>query len=158
MAGVRVVVGGAGGGKFPSRVKGEQVGMQLNVHGLTRLRLGITGEMLARIAEEAMMLAYDTAKEDWPIDTGASNDTIKIEVLEAEGKRARVALVIGGEELINDPRNKKHIDYAPYIEFNGSPGGHPPGTLAGAMALNEPEMRRIIHDGVRDMIEELTND
>lgn len=155
MAGTRTTISGVGGRKFPSKTPGDITGLSLNTFGLDKLQAGINGELLAEILMVAIGPAEEQAKEEWPKETHASVETIKSVVTEVGPKMARVALVVGGPELINDPRNKKHIDYAPYIEFNGSPGGTPPGTLTHAMAANEVEMKRIIRVSVAQLIEDL---
>lgn len=145
MANVRVSRG--------SRVRtvGAPVGVQVSTFGLDRLE-GVTGADLEPILTEAMQPARDVVAADWPIDTGASIDTLRIETDEIGARHARVSLRIGGAPLIADARNTKHIDYAPYIEFNGSPGGTPPGTIAYAMSSQARLMRDLIHAGVRALL------
>lgn len=153
MANIRTTVTGVGG-KFPSRVAGTQVAFQVNTFGMTKLEAGITGEVMEPILIEAMQPALEQAKEDWPKDTHASVETLEVVTMEIGPKVARVALQIGGERLIADPRNLKHIDYAPYVEYNGT-AKTPPGTLTHVMAMNEKVMKQMIHAGVKRMIEEL---
>lgn len=153
MADIRVTVTGVGG-KYPSRTPGTRAAFQVNTFGLDRLTEGITGELLAEVMVTAIQPAYEQALAEWPVITGASRDTIEVTVMEEAAKSARVALQIGGEKLRADPRNKSHKDYAPYVEFNGTPKT-PPGTLTHAMVANEPEMRRIIHSSVKQLIQDL---
>lgn len=152
MADIRVTVTGVGG-KYPSHEKGDIFGLQVNTFGMTKLQEGITGEAILDILMEAIQPAYEQAKADWPIITQASSDSIEVVTIETGPKLARIALQIGGEKLINDPRNVKHIDYAPYVEYNGT-SKTPPGTLTHAMVMNEAQMKRMIHDGVKRLIEE----
>lgn len=130
---------------------GEPVGVQVNTFGLQRLE-GITGEDLAPILLRALEPVKEGVQRDWPRDTGASGDTIRTEVDEIGPVRARASLRVGGDELRRDPRNRKGIDYAPFIEFNGSPGGTPPGTILYNFSVNRAEMRRAIHEGVRQLL------
>jgi hypothetical protein len=153
VADVRVTVGGVGG-KFPSRVPGTRTGLQLNTFGLDRLAEGINGEIISEILIDAIQPAYEQAKAEWPVLTGASSDSIDVTVTEVGSNYARVALQAGGEKLKEDERNKSGKDYAPYIEYNGTPTT-PPGTLTHAMVANEPEMRRMIHASVSELIRDL---
>lgn len=155
MAGdVRTVIQGIGQ-KFPSREPGDPTGMSINIFLMQKLQEGITGQELQEIATEALSIAEGIAQDEWPVDTGASNDSIRIEEIETGAKHARAALVVGGEPLKEDPRNEKGIDYAPFIEFNGSPGGTPPGTMVHAMALAQPEMVDLIKQRVSELIKGL---
>lgn len=150
MADVRVLRGAR------SRTVGVPVGVQMSTFGLDRLE-GISGSDLEPICLEAMEPVREQAASEWPIDTGASIDTLRIETDEVGAKHVRVSLRIGGPQLVSDPRNVKHIDYAPYIEFNGSPGGTPPGTLAYAMSSQARLARSLIHAGVRELIRRKLN-
>lgn len=146
MADVRVTVGRR------SHVPGTMVGMNLNTFGMERLE-SITGEDLAPIVEAALTPAFDQAHGDWPVLTGASRDSMAINLIEVGPRHARAALQVGGEQLINDARNVKHIDYAPFIEFNGTATA-PAGILLYAMTVNHQEMRDAIHAGVAALIRE----
>lgn len=146
MADVRVTTGSR------SRVVGEPVGVSLNTFGLTRLE-GITGEDLLPIVVSALEPSREQAFNDWPKETHASSESIRIEPDEVGEKHVRVALKVGGQQLIEDPRNVKHIDYAPYLEFNGSPSGYPPGILSYAFFSHQREMRDRIHEGVALLIQ-----
>lgn len=147
MAGVRVLTS--------SRVStvGQPVGIQVSTFGLRQLQT-ISGADLEPIITEALQPALEQLQADWPVDTGASVDSARIETDEVEERSARVSLRIGGEPLINDPRNVKKIDYAPYLEFNGSPGGTPPGVMLYAMSANRTLMRDTIHEAVALLIQE----
>lgn len=136
-----------------SRVQtiGAPVGMQVSSFGLSRLE-GISGADMEAVAHTAIQPALHQAKADWPIWTGASGDTIRVETDEVGPHHVRVSLRVGGLPLIADPRNEKHIDYAPFIEFNGSPGGTPPGTLLYAMTSQDRLMRSILHEGVTALL------
>lgn len=135
---------------------GAPVGVQTNTFGLQRLMAGVSGDHLEEILTDALQIPEQVVQETWPVDTGASVETVRIETDEVGPTHARVSLRIGGAPLIADPRNKKHIDYAPYIEFNGSPGGTPPGTLLYAMTSTSTEVKDYIHNRVRELIEDLS--
>lgn len=147
MADVRVTRG------LRPRTVGAPVGIQVSTFGLDSLRL-ITGADLLPILEGALEPAETQVREEWPVDTGASRDTLRIEADEVGAHTARVSLRIGGEPLIADARNVKHIDYAPFIEFNGSPGGSPPGILLYAMTSNARRIRDTVHEGVAKLMQE----
>jgi hypothetical protein len=136
-----------------SRTPGTTVGFQVNTFGLDALAVGLTGSDFEPIAHEALTPAFEQAVEEWPVLTGASRDTIRVETDEVTETRVRVSLRVGGPPLIEDPRNTKHIDYAPFIEFNGSPGGTPPGIILYAMTSNDRNMRQTLHQGVAALIE-----
>lgn len=127
-----------------SRVPGTDVGINVNTFGAERLLGMLTGPQLEAILHEAIVPAFEQLKQDWPILTGASSDTIRIETVEIGARHARVALLVGGEALIADARNEKHIDYAPFVEFNGT-SKTPPGTMAYAMHSNQAQIRQTIH-------------
>lgn len=145
MADVRVTRGSR------SRIPGVPVGVQFSTFGLDQLE-AISGADLEPIVLEAIQPARDQAASEWPIDTGASIDTLRIETDEVGARHVRVSLRIGGAPLIADARNVKHIDYAPFIEFNGSPGGTPPGILSYAVSSQARLIRSLIHAGVQEMI------
>lgn len=153
MSNVRTTVSGVGS-KFPSRVKGSKAALSINTFGMQKLHEGINGEAIAAILLEAAQPAFDQAFAEWPRDTNASVETLELVVYEVGEKNARVALQIGGPALIEDPRNKKHIDYAPFVEFNGTPKT-PPGTMTHAIHANEEEIKRRIREGLRVLIEGL---
>ena len=150
-----------------SRTPRTRMGVQVNTFSLDKLIAGITGEMLADCLLDAAQPAYDEAKENWPILTGASNDSIElIKVGSSEslrrhhagsnpGKVGRVALMVGGEKLINHPDNKSHKDYAPFIELNGSPLGRGRGTLQRAIYGNEGVIKDRLAVSLRARIAEL---
>lgn len=125
--------------------------MQVSSFGLEKLS-GISGSDMEPIAHAAMQPALTQVEATWPIDTGASVETARIETDEIGRTHVRVSLRIGGAPLIADPRNIKHVDYAPYIEFNGSPKGTPPGTLLYAMTVNDRLMRSMLHAGVQALL------
>lgn len=153
MAGVRTTISGIGS-KFPSRTPGDPTGMSLNTFGMDKLHEGINGEHINEILLDAITPAYDQLKEEWPVITGASSDTIRVESGEIGPKMARVHLMIGGTALIEDPRNVSGKDYVPYVEFNGTTKT-PPGTLAHAMFANMDEMKEMIRNSVRQYIQDL---
>jgi hypothetical protein len=153
MANIRNTFTGVGG-RFPSRVKGTQAAFSMNTFGLNKLEAGINGEHLSEIAYDAMEVAEEMAKEEWPKDTHASVETIERVIYEVNERSCRVALQIGGQKLIEDPRNKSHKDYAPYVEYNGTPKTAP-GTLAHVMAVTEPEIKERMRNGVRQLIQDL---
>lgn len=146
---IRTTVGGIGG-KFPSRTPGSRTAIQVNAFGMKALE-GITGAEIAEVLMAAMQPAKEHALIEWPILTGASRDTIGLEVTEVGEKFARVALVAGGKQLIEDPRNKSKKDYAPFIEFNGTPTTTP-GTLTSAVIITEQDRKRIIREGLAAII------
>jgi len=151
MAGVpvRVTTGGPGDYFY------GDVGIRVNTFGMKKLQAGVTGEMLMPIMLEAIEPARLDAFTNWAYLTGASRDSIEVVPLEVGPRVARAALQVGGDKLINDPRNVQHKDYAPYLEFNGSPGGTPPGILSMAFHNNDAAMRAAIHAGVARLIQGL---
>lgn len=146
MADIRILRGAR------SRTPGTTVGVQVSTFGLDSLE-NISGAELEAIALEALEPAREQVAGEWPILTGASLDSLRTETDEIGPTHVRVSLRIGGPPLMADARNEKHIDYAPFIEFNGSPGGTPPGTIAYAMSSQARLMKSLIHSGVRDLIE-----
>jgi hypothetical protein len=146
MADIRVV--------FGDRPKTGVVNVQVNVFGMIKLQAGVTGEALSVIAVKALQPAKQEAYDNWAVLTGASRDSIDVVVAEVGAKHARVALQAGGQKLISDPRNKQHIDYAPFLEFNGSPSGsQPAGVLVRAIYGNDYLIRRVgLHGGVAELI------
>jgi hypothetical protein len=154
MADVRFSTLGYAGRDY-SRTPGTKVGVRLNLYGMSKLQAGVTGQALSVILLEAAQPCLDQALGEWPVDTGASRDSIELAVVGVEERKARVALQAGGEKLIDDPRNKKHIDYAPFIEFNGSPAGRGQATLLNAVLDNHQIVRDAIHDRVGALIREL---
>jgi hypothetical protein len=99
-----------------------------------------------------MQPAVEDAKSEWPVLTGASRDSIEAVITDVGSHFARASLRAGGAKLIADSRNTSHRDYAPYIEFNGSPLGRGKGALLNALILNDPEIRRRIHAAVDGLI------
>lgn len=134
---------------------GSTLGMQVNVHGLVKLQAGVTGDLLAPILVDSLQPALVEAKQAWPILTGASVDSMDVVVIEIGERHARVNLQVGGDRLRNDPRNPSRKDYAPYIEYNGSPAGRGQGTMVNAFLNNEREMRHAVRDGVAQLIREI---
>lgn len=138
-----------------SRQPGDQVGVQMNVFGLNALQAGITGDKLAEVLLYAGQPAYEEAHADWAVDTGASRDSIELVVAEVLPRAARVVLQAGGSKLIDDPRNKAKKDYAPFLEFNGSPSGSMgPGTIQRAVYSNDRVIKERIKEGVAKLIAE----
>lgn len=150
MANIRTTVGGIGG-KFPSRVPGDPTAIQVNAFGMKALE-GITGQEIAEVLLHALEPARDMAIEEWPKDTHASSETIRLEVTEIGQKSARVALVAGGKKLIEDPRNVSKKDYTPYIEFLGTPTT-PPGTMTSSVILTEKERQQRLRDGIASILD-----
>lgn len=150
MAGIRVT-----GQRAISKTPGTTIGLQVNTFVMDKLASDLSGELLQPIAVEALTPALFQCREEWPVLTGASKETIRVETVEVTAKAVRVALVVGGLPLIEDPRNKSHKDYAPFIELNGT-ATTPAGTLTHAMVMNESEMRAYLHDRARALLEELT--
>lgn len=150
MPNIRTIIGGVGG-KYISRVPGTMTAIQVSSFRAEKLKT-ISGDELAPIIFNAMILARDQAIMDWPKDTHASVETIELEIKEVGPKFARVALQAGGPKLISDPRNKKKIDYAPFIEFNGTPTTHP-GTMTVSVLSNEENMKQAIRAGLIALIE-----
>ena len=149
MADVRVTIGRG------SRIPGTEAGIQVNTFGLERLLEGITGEALEPILHQALEPSFEEAHGNWPVLTGASRDSMRVETIEVGQRMARVALLVGGDQLKSDPRNPSGKDYAPFIEYNGTPTT-PPGTLSYAIHSHEQEMRDTIHAGVSLLVQELT--
>lgn len=134
------------------RVPGTRVGIQANYFGLTALE-GITGEDLAPLLMSAMRIAEVEALMEWPKDTHASVETIELQLMDVGAKRARVALVAGGQRLIEDPRNRSGKDYAPFIEFNGTKTAAP-GTLSRAVIANDTAIKAEVASGIRMLIQD----
>ena len=134
-----------------SRVPGTLIGVQLNTFRMRRLEALLSGEELAPILLEASQPAMDQAVSEWPVLTGASRDSISLDLIEVGANRARVALQAGGPKLINDARNKSGKDYAPFIEFNGTATA-PPGIIIGAIFDNEVEIKQRIRAAVVELI------
>lgn len=161
MAGVRVTTGGVGQ-RSMSRVPGTPTGLQINTFALQKLKTGLTSEMLAPIVLEAAQPAYLQALAEWPVYEGrdhiggASRDSIEVGVIETTDHAARVALTVGGPQLIADPRNRSHKDYAPYVEFNGT-SKTPAGTLTHAVFANQDQAVAYIHEMAVRLIEELAS-
>jgi len=138
-----------------SRTPGDQVGMQVNVFGLTKLLEGVTGEAIAPILYNALQPALQEAQSEWPILTGASLDSMEVAISEIGPKHARAVLQVGGAKLIADSRNTSRKDYAPYIEFNGSPTGKGQGAISRAIFSNDSQIRADIKNGVAALIREI---
>lgn len=149
---IRTTFGGVGGSKFPSRVPGTPTGIGANTYGLQALK-GISGADIAPILLDALEPAREYAVVEWPRITGASGDTIRTEIVEIGPKVARAALLVGGQPLINDPRNKSHKDYAPFVEFNGT-SKTPAGTITHSIYANQPEIVGKIRAGVAELIKQ----
>ncbi len=152
MSNVRTTIGGIGGSKFTSKVPGSPTGVGLNTFGLQAIKGAVSGEMLVPILLAALEPAKEIAFDEWPKDTWASSESIRTEVVEIGSTFARVALTVGGEQLINDPRNKSHKDYSPYIEYVSHPG-----ILFNALNSNDTLIKEKIRDGVRQLIEGAIN-
>ena len=133
------------------RTPGTLIGVRLNTFRMRRLEASLSGEELAPILLEASQPAMDQAVSEWPVQTGASRDSISLDIIEVAPNRARVALQAGGPKLINDARNKSGKDYAPFIEFNGTATA-PPGILIGAVFDNEVEIKQRIRNAVAEII------
>lgn len=147
---VRVVGPSGTGANRPSRVVGTKTAVRVSAFGMTALQ-GITGEELAPLLLHAMQPAFEQAHAEWPRDTHASVDSMALEVMETGPKLARVALSAGGDILIQDPRNVKGIDYAPFIEFNGT-ATVAPGTMTSAVILNDSIIKERLRQGLRELI------
>lgn len=139
-----------------SRQPGTTVGVRVNTFGLQRLMAGIDGNFLAEAGVDAMQIAHQDAYANWAVLTGASRDSLIVVVTEVGDRHARVELQAGGDRLKADPRNPKGKDYAPYLEFNGSPSGsQPAGVLLQAVNMNDREIRQRLHDLTAQRIKEL---
>lgn len=138
-----------------SRVPGEQVGLQVNTFGLDKLQAGLTGEAIAPILYDALQPALRDAQSEWPVLTGASLSTMVVGVTEVGPRFARAVLQVGGEALINHPDNPSRKDYAPFIEFNGSPTGKGQGAISNAIFGNDRQIREDIRNGVKALLMEL---
>jgi len=146
---VRTTIGGIGGSKFTSKKPGTPTGVGLNTFGLQALKGAVTGDNLVPILLAAIEPAKEEAFNEWPKRTWASSETIRTEVVEVGSTFARVALTVGGQQLIDDPRNESHKDYSPYIEYVSHPG-----ILFNAMNMNNTLIKEKIREGVRQLIEE----
>lgn len=145
MADVRVTTG------TRSHVPGTMVGINVNTFGLQRLE-EVSGADLMPIVVAALEPAREQLRSEWPVLTGASRDSILIYPMETGPHLARASLSVGGYVLIEDPRNVKHIDYAPFIEFNGTATA-PAGLLLYAMSSNKASIREAIHSGVAALLQ-----
>jgi hypothetical protein len=134
-----------------SREQGTVVGVKVNTFGLDRLQASFTGDRLAPILVEALQPSFNEAYAEWPVLTGASRDSIDIVVAEVLERAARVALQAGGPTLIANPLNTSHKDYAPFIEFLGTPTAAP-GILVRAIYSNQDAIKQRIRDGVKALI------
>lgn len=145
-----------------SREPGTITGLQINAFALRNLITGLTGDALAPIVFEAAQPAYLQALAEWPVYQGrdhiggASRDSIEVVTTEITDRVARVAITVGGPQLIADPRNKSHKDYAPYVEFNGT-SKTPAGTLTHAVFANQDEAVEYIHEMAAKLIEGLAH-
>lgn len=138
-----------------SREADSTVGVQINTFGLDKLAEGINGQDLLDILLEAAEPSRVEAYNNWAYLTGASRDSIELVPVEAGERLARIVLQVGGDKLRNDPRNHSHKDYAPYLEFNGSPSGKTPaGVLRNSIYDNDREIRERIQEGLKRKIEE----
>jgi len=146
MASVRVTTGRR------SRAAGDQVGLQVNTFGLTKLAAGINGEAIANILYEALQPALQDARAEWPVLTGASLSTMEVAISEIGPTHARAVLQVGGEKLIAHPDNESKKDYAPFIEFNGSPTGKGQGAISNAIFGNDRQIRADVHAGIAALI------
>lgn len=138
-----------------SRQPGDSSGIQVNVFGMQALEAGITGEVLNEIMLEAAQPMLEAAIQNWyehwfSFDTGASQDSIELATTEVGDHFARIILQAGGEKLINDSRNAKHVDYAPFLEFHE--GG---GMIRSAVFDGRDEFVRLVRDRVAARIQEL---
>jgi len=142
------------GGNFSirSRAVGDRTGVIVNTFNLDKLQKEVNGKALMFILFEALEPAWDQARENWPVLTGASQRSIDVVEVEEGPHVARAALQVGGDALKSDPDNMSGKDYAPYIEFNGSPSGRGQNTILHAYLDNERKMREIVHRGVSNLI------
>ncbi len=136
-----------------SREPGTTVGMEVNVFGLTALEAGINGEAIAPILLEALQPALIEARGEWPILTGASIESMETVISEIGLRHARAVLQVGGAKLIADPRNVSRKDYAPFIEFNGSPTGRGQHSISNAIFGNDRQIRADVKAGIKLLIE-----
>lgn len=150
MADIRVLVGRR------SREPGTTVGVRLNTFGMSKLEAGVTGAALAQIALDAYQPSFDEAVGNWPVDTGASRDSIELGISEIGAHHARVILQAGGDKLRSDSRNPTGKDYAPFIEFNGTLYA-PAGILLNAVANRDADIRREIHSAVSDLVRSIVS-
>jgi hypothetical protein len=136
------------GTKFISRDPGSLVGVAVNTSAIGKMRGRVTGRNILPILMKAVKkYALPQAKEEWPIETGASHDSIRVIAVEVSENRASAGLTVGGQQLIDDSRNERHIDYAPFIEFNGSPAGRGEGTITNAMFGNQDAILEDVREG-----------
>ncbi len=138
-----------------SRTSGTQVGVQVNTFVLDKLASSLNGEALANMLMAAGEPSRQQAYDSWAVLTGASRDSIELAVAEVGPHVARVVLQAGGEKLINDSRNASQRDYAPYLEFNGSPSGsQPAGVLRNAIYDREREIKDSLKQQLADYFKE----
>ena len=96
------------------------------------------------------------ARANWPVLTGASRSTLRIEDVEVGDRRARIALGVGGPPLIEHPDNPSHRDYAPIIELIGSPLGRGKDTIRDAVYGNEDRLKQIVRERLGQEIDKAT--
>lgn len=135
-----------------SRQPGTQLGMQLNLFALDKLRERMNGENLLAILLESAQPMLEQLVANWPVATGASRDSAELAVVEIADKKARIVLQVGGDKLRQDPRNKSGIDYAPYLEF-GTNGRKAYGVLRDTVNDGELDFRAGVRDRARQLIE-----
>lgn len=138
-----------------SREPGTQAGIQVSTFGFDALLQGVNGQALAEITADALKPSLEYALAEWPVLTGASRDSIRVEITEVGPRFGRAALLVGGEQLKSDPRNiTPGKDYAPFIEYNGTPTT-PPGTLSRAIFSHQRDIRDRTREGIRTLIAEI---
>lgn len=139
-----------------SRESGSQVGIQLNLFGLTKLQGAINGKTMAVVLLDSAGPMRDQAYENWPKKTGASSDSIELVVVEEGEHHARVVLQAGGQKLENDPRNKSGIDYAPFLEF-GTNGRHAYGAIRNAVFDGEIDFKNRVRERMQEELRAALN-
>ena len=139
-----------------SRIPGTEAGIQINSFRFEKLLGLVTGEEMAPILKEAMVPSFMDAHAEWPVLTGASRDSMRLQTEEVTPSTARVALRVGGPQLIADPRNEKHIDYAPFIEYNGTATAAP-GIISRSIFTHMSQIKATVHAGVLALVQRVNS-
>jgi HK97 gp10 family phage protein len=120
--------------------------MQVDFSGLEALAKAFTPRKVTKILEEEMQVMADRAKtinryENPAYDTGALNESIRIQVLATDDGKIVVALMAGGGLVY----------YGPYIEF-GMAGREARPFLRPAWDELSPEVKKRIIERLRQLV------
>jgi len=137
----------------PNMEVGSMISVSVDTTVLQSIE-NISGDDLLPIILDAIEPSMEIAKSQWPVLTGASIESFEVTGEVTGERKAHGQLQVGGAKLISDSRNDKHIDYAPFIEFNGSPTGLGKDAVFNSFVGRADEMKRMIRDGVQRLIAE----